>query len=183
MVRRAARPLWLAPFSWLYGAVMGLRSLLYRMGLRHRVEGRRARGGGGQSHGRRHRQDAAGRVAVDAGSRPPGCAWPSCRAATAAGPAASRASRCTAARARWATSRCCWRGARRPRYSSGATGSPRPRPRLPMGPTSCSAMMDCNTWRWCGSVKSWSSTVSAASAMAACCRAVRCARARGGCGA
>lgn len=30
-------PLWLVPFSFLYGAVMGLRSLLYRMGLRHRV--------------------------------------------------------------------------------------------------------------------------------------------------
>ena len=32
------RPLWLAPFSFLYGAIMGLRSLLYRMGLRHRVK-------------------------------------------------------------------------------------------------------------------------------------------------
>ena len=29
--------LWLAPLSFLYGALMGLRSLLYRMGLRHRV--------------------------------------------------------------------------------------------------------------------------------------------------
>src|SRR5688572_19826066 len=32
-----ARPLWLAPFSFVYGALMGLRSLLYRLGLRHRV--------------------------------------------------------------------------------------------------------------------------------------------------
>src|SRR4051812_5709623 len=32
-----ARPLWLAPFSLLYGAVMSVRGLLYRMGLRHRV--------------------------------------------------------------------------------------------------------------------------------------------------
>jgi tetraacyldisaccharide 4'-kinase len=31
------QPLWLAPLSFLYGAVMGIRSLLYRMGLRHRV--------------------------------------------------------------------------------------------------------------------------------------------------
>src|SRR4051812_42606162 len=31
------RPLWLAPVSFLYGAVMGFRSLLYRLGLRHRV--------------------------------------------------------------------------------------------------------------------------------------------------
>ena len=30
-------PLWLAPFSLLYGAVMAFRSLLYRIGLRHRV--------------------------------------------------------------------------------------------------------------------------------------------------
>lgn len=30
-------PLWLAPLSFLYGSVMGFRSLLYRMGLRHRV--------------------------------------------------------------------------------------------------------------------------------------------------
>src|SRR5678816_3548134 len=33
-----ARPLWLAPLSALYGAVMALRSLLYRIGLRHRVK-------------------------------------------------------------------------------------------------------------------------------------------------
>src|SRR5258708_2223149 len=33
-----ARPLWLAPFSFLYGAIMALRSLLYRLGLRHRVK-------------------------------------------------------------------------------------------------------------------------------------------------
>jgi tetraacyldisaccharide 4'-kinase len=33
-----ARPtLWLAPLSFLYGAVMGLRGFLYRIGLRHRV--------------------------------------------------------------------------------------------------------------------------------------------------
>ena len=31
------RPLWLAPFSFLYGAVMALRSVLYRLGLRHRA--------------------------------------------------------------------------------------------------------------------------------------------------
>jgi tetraacyldisaccharide 4'-kinase len=30
-------PLWLLPLSFLYGAVMALRSVLYRMGLRHRV--------------------------------------------------------------------------------------------------------------------------------------------------
>ncbi len=30
-------PLWLAPLSYIYGAAMELRSLLYRMGLRHRV--------------------------------------------------------------------------------------------------------------------------------------------------
>ena len=30
-------PLWLAPLSFLYGSVMGFRSLLYRIGLRHRV--------------------------------------------------------------------------------------------------------------------------------------------------
>jgi tetraacyldisaccharide 4'-kinase len=30
-------PLWLAPFSFLYGTVMAVRSLLYRIGLRHRV--------------------------------------------------------------------------------------------------------------------------------------------------
>jgi tetraacyldisaccharide 4'-kinase len=29
--------MWLAPLSFLYGAAMGLRSILYRMGLRHRV--------------------------------------------------------------------------------------------------------------------------------------------------
>ena len=29
--------LWLAPLSFLYGVLMGIRSLLYRMGLRHRV--------------------------------------------------------------------------------------------------------------------------------------------------
>jgi tetraacyldisaccharide 4'-kinase len=32
-----AGSVWLAPLSFLYGAVMGLRSLLYRLGLRHRV--------------------------------------------------------------------------------------------------------------------------------------------------
>ncbi len=32
-----ARPAWLAPFSFLYGAIMGLRNGLYRIGLRHRV--------------------------------------------------------------------------------------------------------------------------------------------------
>jgi tetraacyldisaccharide 4'-kinase len=32
-----AGPLWLAPLSFLYGAAMGLRSILYRIGLRHRV--------------------------------------------------------------------------------------------------------------------------------------------------
>lgn len=32
------RPLWLAPLSSLYGALMGFRSLLFRMGLRHRVK-------------------------------------------------------------------------------------------------------------------------------------------------
>ncbi|HUQ09508.1 MAG TPA: tetraacyldisaccharide 4'-kinase [Steroidobacteraceae bacterium] len=32
-----ARPLWLAPLSFLYGAVMALRSLLYRIGLRDRA--------------------------------------------------------------------------------------------------------------------------------------------------
>src|SRR6188768_3776525 len=31
------KPLWLAPFSLLYGGLIGLRSLLYRMGLRHQV--------------------------------------------------------------------------------------------------------------------------------------------------
>jgi tetraacyldisaccharide 4'-kinase len=31
-------PLWLAPLSFLYGTVMALRSLLYRLGLRHRVK-------------------------------------------------------------------------------------------------------------------------------------------------
>jgi tetraacyldisaccharide 4'-kinase len=30
-------PWWLAPLSFLYGCVMGLRSVLYRLGLRHRV--------------------------------------------------------------------------------------------------------------------------------------------------
>src|SRR4051812_16853163 len=33
------RPLWLVPLSLLYGLVMGLRNLLYRVGLRHRVKG------------------------------------------------------------------------------------------------------------------------------------------------
>jgi tetraacyldisaccharide 4'-kinase len=32
-----ARPWWLAPLSFLYGAVMGLRGFLYRIGLRHRA--------------------------------------------------------------------------------------------------------------------------------------------------
>jgi len=32
------RPLWLAPLSLLYGTIMGLRGLLYRMGLRHRIK-------------------------------------------------------------------------------------------------------------------------------------------------
>src|SRR6187549_2178372 len=32
------RPLWLAPLSLLYGTLMGIRSLLYRLGLRHRVK-------------------------------------------------------------------------------------------------------------------------------------------------
>src|SRR5690349_3724618 len=32
-----ARPLWLAPLSFLYGAAMGLRGFLYRIGLRHRT--------------------------------------------------------------------------------------------------------------------------------------------------
>jgi tetraacyldisaccharide 4'-kinase len=32
-----AGPVWLAPLSFLYGAVVGLRSILYRVGLRHRV--------------------------------------------------------------------------------------------------------------------------------------------------
>jgi tetraacyldisaccharide 4'-kinase len=31
-------PVWLAPLSWLYGAVMAFRSVLYRMGLRHRIK-------------------------------------------------------------------------------------------------------------------------------------------------
>ena len=31
------RPLWLVPLSFLYGTVMAFRSLLYRLGLRHRV--------------------------------------------------------------------------------------------------------------------------------------------------
>jgi len=33
----AAGPWWLAPLSFLYGAVMAIRSVLYRLGLRHRV--------------------------------------------------------------------------------------------------------------------------------------------------
>jgi tetraacyldisaccharide 4'-kinase len=33
----AARPLWLAPLSFLYGGLMSFRNLLYRLGLRHRV--------------------------------------------------------------------------------------------------------------------------------------------------
>jgi tetraacyldisaccharide 4'-kinase len=33
-----AGPMWLAPFSFLYGAIMAVRSLLYRLGLRHRVK-------------------------------------------------------------------------------------------------------------------------------------------------
>jgi len=33
-----AGPIWLAPLSFLYGAIMALRSLLYRLGLRHRVK-------------------------------------------------------------------------------------------------------------------------------------------------
>ncbi|HTU68481.1 MAG TPA: tetraacyldisaccharide 4'-kinase [Steroidobacteraceae bacterium] len=32
-----AGPVWLAPLSFLYGAVMAVRSVLYRLGLRHRV--------------------------------------------------------------------------------------------------------------------------------------------------
>jgi tetraacyldisaccharide 4'-kinase len=32
-----AGPWWLAPLSFLYGAVMGLRGFLYRIGLRHRI--------------------------------------------------------------------------------------------------------------------------------------------------
>src|SRR5688572_26377120 len=32
-----ARPLWLAPFSFLHGSVMSLPDFLYRLGLRHRV--------------------------------------------------------------------------------------------------------------------------------------------------
>jgi tetraacyldisaccharide 4'-kinase len=32
-----ARPWWLAPLSFLYGAIMGLRGFLYRIGLRHRT--------------------------------------------------------------------------------------------------------------------------------------------------
>ncbi len=31
-------PLWMAPLSWLYGAVMAFRSVLYRLGLRHRIK-------------------------------------------------------------------------------------------------------------------------------------------------
>src|SRR5688572_6372530 len=30
-------PVWLAPLSWLYGAIMSARNFLYRIGLRHRV--------------------------------------------------------------------------------------------------------------------------------------------------
>ena len=30
-------PVWMAPLSWLYGALMAVRSVLYRMGLRHRI--------------------------------------------------------------------------------------------------------------------------------------------------
>jgi len=33
-----AGPIWLAPFSFSYGAAMALRSVLYRVGLRHRVK-------------------------------------------------------------------------------------------------------------------------------------------------
>ena len=33
-----AGPIWLAPLSFLYGAMMSLRGLLYRIGLRHRVK-------------------------------------------------------------------------------------------------------------------------------------------------
>jgi tetraacyldisaccharide 4'-kinase len=32
-----AGPVWLAPFSFLYGVLMAIRSVLYRLGLRHRV--------------------------------------------------------------------------------------------------------------------------------------------------
>src|SRR5262245_61724206 len=31
-------PGWLAPLSWLYGAFMAFRSVLYRLGLRHRIK-------------------------------------------------------------------------------------------------------------------------------------------------
>jgi tetraacyldisaccharide 4'-kinase len=34
----ARAPLWLAPLSFLYGFVMALRSVLYRLGLRHRIK-------------------------------------------------------------------------------------------------------------------------------------------------
>ena len=69
----AARgPLWLAPLSLLYGALMAFRSVLYRIGSAASRQGRRARGGGRQSHRGRHRQDAAGGLAGDATLRPCG---------------------------------------------------------------------------------------------------------------
>jgi len=83
-------PLWLVPLSLLYGLVMTVRGLFYRLGLRHRIRvgapvvviGNLTVGG----TGRRRWSPGCPRI-----SPPAACASPSSRAVTAARRAGSRA--------------------------------------------------------------------------------------------
>ena len=123
----AQGPLWLAPFSLLYGALIGAA----QRAVSHRPAPPRAGGAcpwwwsgnltvGGTG------QDAAGRVAVEPAVRGGHARGHRVARLRRARARRVRASPCTAVPPKSVMNRCCWRGARRRRYSSGATGS-RPR--------------------------------------------------------
>ncbi len=176
-------PLWLVPLSLLYGVLMALRSVLYRLGLRHRIKVAAP-------------VVVVGNLTVGGTGKTPLVAWLSSHLA-ACGMRVAIVSRGYGGRARGVTrvtvhSRASEVGdeplllARRAaatvfigrdRVAAAQAGGDA------MELISLFATMDFNTSHWCANARSWSSTVSAASAMAACCRAAHCARARGGCGA
>ena len=151
-----SRPLWLAPLSGLYGAVMAFRSLLYRLGLRHRVKVGVP-------------VVVIGNLTVGGTGKTPLVAWLASRL-SAVGLRVAIVSRGYGGRARGVTrvtmhSRPSevgdepllrrWRAMRTPRCSSAATGSRRPKPRWPTAPTSWYPTMGSSISRWCAIARSW----------------------------
>jgi tetraacyldisaccharide 4'-kinase len=147
-------PLWLVPFSLLYGFVMSVRGLFYRLGLRHRIKVAVP-------------VVVVGNLTVGGTGKTPLVAWLSSHLA-ACGMRVAIVSRGYGGRARGVTrvtvhSRASEVGdeplllARRAaaRCSSARIAWRRRRPPSRTAPTSWSATMDCSTWRWCANVRSW----------------------------